>query len=46
MRDENPNEYFELNLGKTLANYYPHRKKIDSGLGAEKKLNTENFNHT
>ena len=43
MSYETPSEYFKRSPGKTLADYYQHRKKIDSGLGAEKKLNTENF---
>ena len=43
MRYETPNEFFKRSPGKTLADYYQHRKKIDDGLEAEKKLNTENL---
>jgi hypothetical protein len=43
MSYETPSEYFKRSPGKTLADYYQHRKKIDSSLGEEKKLNTENF---
>jgi hypothetical protein len=43
MSYETPSEYFKRSPGKTLADYYQHRKKIDSSLGEGKKLNIENF---